>query len=95
MVIYHRARNGGLLAERSNRKRVQSVIKALKIRTTSSSNEILTLSGGNQQKVVIAKWLLAEPDILILNEPTRGIDVGAKADIYRLIGDLAASGKAM
>jgi ABC-type sugar transport system ATPase subunit len=95
MVIYHRARNGGLLAERSNRKRVQSVIKALKIRTTSSSNEILTLSGGNQQKVVIAKWLLAEPDILILNEPTRGIDVGAKADTYRLIGDLAASGKAI
>ena len=95
MVIYHRARNGGLLAERSNRKKVQSVIKALKIRTTSSSNEILTLSGGNQQKVVIAKWLLAEPDILILNEPTRGIDVGAKADIYRLINDLAASGKAI
>ena len=53
------------------------------------------MSGGNQQKVVIAKWLLRDCDILIFDEPTRGIDVGAKAEIYRLLNDLAASGKAI
>jgi ABC-type sugar transport system ATPase subunit len=56
---------------------------------------IATLSGGNQQKVVISKWLLTEPDIIILDEPTRGIDVGAKRDIYLLIGELAKAGKAI
>jgi ABC-type sugar transport system ATPase subunit len=53
------------------------------------------LSGGNQQKVVLAKWLLSEPDIIILDEPTRGIDVGAKRDIYLLMGELAKAGKAV
>ncbi len=56
---------------------------------------VRTLSGGNQQKVVLAKWLLAEPRVLILDEPTRGIDVGAKAEIYRLIAELAARGTAI
>ena len=51
------------------------------------------LSGGNQQKIVVAKWLLTEPDVIILDEPTRGIDVGAKRDIYLLIGDLVKQGK--
>jgi len=53
---------------------------------------VKSLSGGNQQKAVIAKWMLTEPDVLILDEPTRGIDVGAKAEIYRLVDDLAAGG---
>ena len=53
------------------------------------------LSGGNQQKVIIAKWLLTNPEVLILDEPTRGIDVGAKAEIYKLVGKLAAQGKAI
>ena len=53
-----------------------------------------TLSGGNQQKVVLAKWLLAEPKVFILDEPTRGIDVGAKHEVYRLINDLVARGAA-
>jgi ABC-type sugar transport system ATPase subunit len=53
------------------------------------------LSGGNQQKVVIAKWLLTESDILILDEPTRGIDVGAKMEVYKLINELAKQGKAI
>ena len=74
---------------------VENSIKKLKIKTSSKEREVSTLSGGNQQKVVIAKWLLAEPDILILDEPTRGIDVGAKAEIHRLISKLAGEKKAV
>lgn len=63
-------------------------------RLGSVHDKIDTLSGGNQQKVAIAKWLETEPAVLILDEPTRGIDIGAKAEIYRLIHDLAARGMA-
>ncbi len=71
------------------------VTRKLAVKTASMQTEMTLLSGGNQQKVIIAKWLLTEPDVLILDEPTRGIDVGAKAEIYRLIGDLARQGKAI
>ncbi len=67
----------------------------LKVKTPHVHQETRLLSGGNQQKVVIAKWLLRDCDILIFDEPTRGIDVGAKAEIYRLLEDLAAQGKAI
>ncbi|WP_151719405.1 sugar ABC transporter ATP-binding protein [Gemmobacter serpentinus] len=70
-------------------------IAKLSIRTPGDRQEVRLLSGGNQQKVVIAKWLLRDCDILIFDEPTRGIDVGAKAEIYRLLNDLAAKGKAV
>ncbi|WP_323764541.1 sugar ABC transporter ATP-binding protein [Marinovum sp.] len=70
-------------------------IETLNIRTPHDRQEVRLLSGGNQQKVVIAKWLLRDCDILIFDEPTRGIDVGAKAEIYRLMADLADSGKAI
>ncbi|MDT1063925.1 sugar ABC transporter ATP-binding protein [Paracoccus sp. CPCC 101403] len=70
-------------------------IRALSIRTPGDRQEVRLLSGGNQQKVVIAKWLLRDCDILIFDEPTRGIDVGAKAEIYRLLNELAAAGKAI
>lgn len=70
-------------------------IARLNIRTPHDRQPVRLLSGGNQQKVVIAKWLLRDCDILIFDEPTRGIDVGAKAEIYRLLADLAASGKAI
>ncbi len=70
-------------------------ITTLAIRTPSDRQEVRLLSGGNQQKVVIAKWLLRNCDILIFDEPTRGIDVGAKAEIYRLLAELAAQGKAL
>ena len=67
----------------------------LNIKTPSADQIVGNLSGGNQQKIVIAKWLLNDPDIIILDEPTRGIDVGAKRDIYLLLGNLVRQGKAV
>jgi ABC-type sugar transport system ATPase subunit len=70
-------------------------MKALKVKAPSSKSLVSSLSGGNQQKVVLAKWLLTKPKILLLDEPTRGIDVGAKAEIYQLINNLAKAGMAI
>ena len=70
-------------------------IEALRIRTPSSRQRVVNLSGGNQQKVVLAKWLLTEADIFIFDEPTRGIDVGAKVEVYRLMNELLARGAAI
>jgi ribose transport system ATP-binding protein/inositol transport system ATP-binding protein len=70
-------------------------VEKLKIKTPSVNQIVGNLSGGNQQKTVIAKWLLNDPDIIILDEPTRGIDVGAKRDIYLLLGNLVQQGKAV
>jgi inositol transport system ATP-binding protein len=67
----------------------------LRVKTPSLSEPVQTLSGGNQQKVLFGRWLLTSPRILILDEPTRGIDVGAKAEIHRLISNLAAGGAAV
>ncbi|WP_301325606.1 multiple monosaccharide ABC transporter ATP-binding protein [Lentzea flava] len=69
--------------------------RSMGIRTPSVSTQVGTLSGGNQQKVVLAKWMFTDPDVLILDEPTRGIDVGAKYEIYSIINDLAAQGRAV
>ena len=69
--------------------------KSLRIKATNIDVGVSTLSGGNQQKVVLSKWMFTEPDILILDEPTRGIDVGAKYEIYKLIHELADQGKAV
>ena len=67
----------------------------LKTKCPSVEQNVGNLSGGNQQKVLLAKWMFAEPDILILDEPTRGIDVGAKYEIYCIINDLVAAGKSV
>jgi len=72
----------------------ESIVK-LNVKTPTAKTPINSLSGGNQQKALLARWLLTEPDILLLDEPTRGIDVGAKYEIYKLIDDLAAQGKAV
>ena len=70
-------------------------IKKLSIKTPNMQEHIANLSGGNQQKVIVARWLANDPDILIMDEPTRGIDVGAKHEIYEIMNDLAAQGKAI
>lgn len=75
--------------------KVLSYIESLEIRLRSPEQEIKYLSGGNQQKVVLAKWLMINPKVLILDEPTRGIDVGAKAEVYKLIGQLVKEGMAI
>ena len=67
----------------------------MNIRSSSIEQETVNLSGGNQQKVVLSKWLFSGPEILILDEPTRGIDVGAKYEIYTMVRDLAAQGKSI
>jgi methyl-galactoside transport system ATP-binding protein len=83
----------GLISERQGDKDAAEKIKALNVKTPSSKTLIRDLSGGNQQKVLFARWLLTEPDILIMDEPTRGIDVGAKYEIYSIIINLAKQGK--
>lgn len=84
-----------LLDEKRRRKTAEDSINRLRIKTPSYKTLIKDLSGGNQQKALIAKWLLTEPEILILDEPTRGIDVGAKYEIYTIINELASQGKSI
>ena len=87
---------GNIPALLDNKKRntdAQKYVDTLKIKTPSLKTQIRSLSGGNQQKALIGRWLLAAPDILILDEPTRGIDVGAKYEIYELMEELAKAGK--
>jgi ribose transport system ATP-binding protein len=83
------------LRERAIFAEAEKFVKLLGIRTPSLSQEVRLLSGGNQQKVVVAKWLARDSDVLFFDEPTRGIDVGAKAEIYKLLRALAAEGKAI
>ncbi len=84
-----------LIDEKGIKKVVDESIEQLDIKTPSSKAKIRNLSGGNQQKVIISRWLANGPDILILDEPTRGIDVGAKYQIYEIINELAANGKSI
>lgn len=84
-----------LLNERKGRAEVAGSVEKLRVKTPSIKELIKNLSGGNQQKVLLARWLLTEPDILLLDEPTRGIDVGAKFEIYTIIADLAKQGKSI
>ncbi len=77
------------------RSTAQHFVEALAIKTPSVRQKVKNLSGGNQQKVIIGKWLTADTDVLIFDEPTRGIDVGAKSEIYKLLNDLAQQGKAI
>lgn len=87
--------HGFVLNKKKMRLATDDMIKSLRIKTPGQDTKIRSLSGGNQQKVIFGRWLLTEPDILLLDEPTRGIDVGAKFEIYSVIGNLASSGKSV
>jgi ABC-type sugar transport system ATPase subunit len=93
MVSLSKLSKNGVIDSKKENAAAEKYINALNIKVSSTKNAVSSLSGGNQQKVVLAKWLLSEPDIIIFDEPTRGIDVGAKHDIYVLISELAKSGK--
>ncbi len=85
----------GVVDRSGTKETAQRYVDALQIKTPSLEQRVRNLSGGNQQKVVIGKWLTADTDILIFDEPTRGIDVGAKSEIYHLLNDLAQQGKSI
>lgn len=85
----------GLLDEKRMKSDAKDSIQKLRVKTPSEKELIKNLSGGNQQKVLLGRWLLTEPDVLLLDEPTRGIDVGAKFEIYTLINELARQGKSI
>jgi rhamnose transport system ATP-binding protein len=85
----------GIIRGEEERARVSNAMQAHDVRASSPAQAIGTLSGGNQQKAILARWLERKPDVIILDEPTRGVDVGAKAEIHQLIDKLAGSGRAV
>ncbi len=95
MVNMDAVSKGGIMSRPLEREASDKYVKKMKIATPTIDTEVQYLSGGNQQKVVIGKWLLQDSDIIILDEPTRGIDVGAKSEIYNLIVDLVRQGKSV
>ena len=94
-ALRDRFTTAGFVRDGALRARAEQLIEGLRIRTPSAHQTTRHLSGGNQQKVVIAKWLVKDCDVLIFDEPTRGIDVGAKDEIHRLLDELAAQGKSI
>ncbi|MGW7819209.1 sugar ABC transporter ATP-binding protein [Streptomyces puniciscabiei] len=95
LVTLRAATRAGLVDRRAQRVAAERIAGQLGVRMAGLGQQVRTLSGGNQQKVVIGKWLLADTKVLILDEPTRGIDVGAKVEIYRLVNELTAQGAAV
>ncbi len=95
MATYDRFSQGGFLAWNQIARATAEYVDKLSIKTPSIDQLVRNLSGGNQQKVVLAKWLICNSDIIIFDEPTRGIDVGAKSEIYTLMNNLASQGKAI
>lgn len=89
------SRWGGVVDTKAARERTVSYSNRLNVRTPNLDALIMNLSGGNQQKVLLARWLMTDPEVLLLDEPTRGIDVGAKYEIYTIINELAAAGTAV
>lgn len=85
----------GFVRAAAERKVVRDMIRSLGIKTPSEAQRVALLSGGNQQKVAVGKWLVADADVYVFDEPTKGVDVGAKSDIFELIGRLAEAGKAV
>ncbi|GAB6902256.1 sugar ABC transporter ATP-binding protein [Kineosporia succinea] len=94
-VIRRNLARGGLLTRGQENKAVAPWAARLEVKTSALDAPAKTMSGGNQQKVVIAKWLATQPDLLIIDEPTRGIDVGTKSEVHRLLSELAGQGMAI
>ncbi|MFJ4651248.1 sugar ABC transporter ATP-binding protein [Nocardia sp. NPDC088792] len=95
LAVLDRLRRWRFVRRGAEQQLAAEYVEALRIRTPSLDQEVRKLSGGNQQKVVLARWLARKPKVLILDEPTRGVDVGAKAEIYHIIEDLAETGVAV
>ena len=93
MIPYHQKKKGFAISRKEEQRITQKWIENIHIRTPGAATRVESLSGGNQQKVVLSKWLELEPDILILCEPTRGIDVGAKSEIFEILENLCRMGK--
>jgi ABC-type sugar transport system ATPase subunit len=90
MAVLEQVSQNGFINTKKERELAKNSIAQLSIRATGTEQIVNKLSGGNQQKVVVSKWLASNPKLLIMDEPTRGIDVGAKSEIHRLMSDLAA-----
>lgn len=95
MVALRRFRRGFSLDRRAEEEAIVSLLDRLQVKYASLDQKVKELSGGNQQKIAIGKWLMADPDIILLDEPTRGVDVGAKEEIYKIILELSRSGKSI
>jgi len=94
-VLLRQASHLGLLSPMREHAIAQDYSKQLQVRSSGIDQLVRALSGGNQQKVVLAKWLITKPAVLILDEPTRGIDVGSKAEVHRIVSELAGKGLAI
>lgn len=95
MATLDKYSNGIFINKKKERQVAEEYVKSLATKTPSVDQLVVNLSGGNQQKVVIAKWLIRDCEILIFDEPTRGIDVGAKSEIYHLMNQLVEQGKSI
>jgi rhamnose transport system ATP-binding protein len=95
LAVLRKISSGGLINFAKERSIAASFADKFAIKTRSLDSAVSTLSGGNQQKVALARWLATEPSVLILDEPTQGVDVGAKAEIHKLMGELASRGLAI
>jgi ABC-type sugar transport system ATPase subunit len=93
-ALRHFSRNGVLDLRRA-KQRAQAFVSSLRVATPDVDKRVVDLSGGNQQKVVIAKWLNTNAELFLFDEPTRGIDVGGKIEVYRLMGELLSRGAAI
>jgi ABC-type sugar transport system ATPase subunit len=82
----------GIISRARERENASQMVQSLAVKTASLANRITALSGGNQQKCIIGRWLLTKPKVLLLDDPTRGVDVGAKAELYRLMDRLCREG---
>ena len=94
-TLVHLLVKNGMVDRAHEKSYIKQAVEKLKIKVADTEEAVCRLSGGNQQKVVLAKWLMQLPEILILDEPTRGVDVGGKAEIYRIINELSREGVAI